>query len=156
MIQQELFERGCQVLSLFVGNPVNLRTEGDRCRAAQLALLTVLLQSRSGTGSVDDITREPWRPYPDGGKWLGPAICQLSKDKLIRSVGAKGSDRAPRRGGLLRQWEIADRDKAILRAERLRSALSFAIEAGPVAATTEPADNANAPRGNGDECNGKA
>jgi hypothetical protein len=140
MIQQTLFDAGLTVYAVFVGNPVELRSLGDRSRAAQLALLTVLLKSRSGKASTDDIVRDSSQPYGDGGKWLGPAVRKLADDGLIRHIGAERSKRAARHSGLLTVWEIADRALAKRKAARLRLSLSFHKKTGSMAATTEPAN----------------
>lgn len=146
MNQPTLFDTGSTVLSLFVGAPVEIRSSGDKGRAVQLAMLSVLLKKRKGTASANDIVRDSSRPYPDGGKWLGPAIRQLSDDGLIRLSGASRSKRASRNGGLLCEWELADRCAARIRAKRLRMALSLKVT-GPVAATTEPAEGSRTESG---------
>lgn len=85
MIQQELFDAGVSVCSLFVGSPFEMRNIADRNRAAQLALL---LKSRSGQATTDDIVRDRNKRYDGDGKWLGPKISELSRDGLIRQCGA--------------------------------------------------------------------
>ncbi|MEX1027559.1 MAG: hypothetical protein WD049_06065 [Candidatus Paceibacterota bacterium] len=146
MNQQSLFDTGATVLSVFVGDPVELRSKDDKSRAAQLALLSVLLKRRSGKATANDIVRDSSRPYPDGGKWLGPAIKQLAADGLILWCGADRSKRTSRNGGLLGEWLLADRDAAKLRVKRLRAALSFQQKTGSVAATTEPASTSSTHR----------
>lgn len=139
MIQQTLFDAGLTVCAVFVGHPVELRGVGDRSRAAQLALLTVLLKSRSGKASADDIVRDSSKAYGDGGKWLGPAIRELADDGFIRRCGADRSKRQARHSGLLTVWEIADRASVKRKVRRLRLTLLFHKKTGSVAATTEPA-----------------
>ena len=146
MNQQNLFDTGSTVCSVFVGKPVELKSKGDRSRAAQLALLSVLLKRRSGKATANDIVRDASRPYPDGGKWVGPAIKQLAADGLILWCGADRSKRTSRNGGLLGEWLLVDRDAAKLRAKRLRSALSFQQKTGSAAATTEPAKTSSTQR----------
>ncbi|MDV6031347.1 MAG: hypothetical protein F9B45_14850 [Phycisphaera sp. RhM] len=141
MMQQTLFDIGLTVCDLFVGRPIETRSAGDRCRAAQLALLTVLLKSRSGTASTDDIVRDSSKAFPGGGKWLGPAVSQLAKDGLIQSCGATRSRRTPRRKGLLSEWEIADREAAKLKVKRLKRGLTFHEKTGSAGASTEPANS---------------
>jgi hypothetical protein len=142
MIQQTLFESGLTVFSVFIGNPIELRSLGDRRRAAQLALLNVLLRSRTGTACTDDIVRDSSKAYDDGGKWLGPAIRELQDDGLIRQCGANRSKRESRNGGLLNRWEIADESAARTKVRRLRAGLSFHKKTGSIAATIEPANEA--------------
>ncbi|WP_390174076.1 hypothetical protein [Rhodopirellula sallentina] len=141
MNQQALFDAGVPVFAAFVGRPIELSTAGDKSRAAQLALLTVLLKSRSGRASTDDIVRDASKPYTDGGKWLGPAIRELVEAGLIRQCGANRSKRESRNGGLLNVWELTDVAAAKQKVKRLRAALSFTEKADPVAATTEPAES---------------
>lgn len=139
MNQQLLFDAGLTIYAVFVGNPIQLSTASDKSRAAQLALLTVLLKSRSGIASTDDIVRDSSKPYDDGGKWLGPAIRELVDDGLIRACGANRSKRESRHGGLLNLWEIDNEVAAKQKVRRLRAALSFQKKTGSMAATTEPA-----------------
>lgn len=139
MNQQLLFDAGLTVYAVFVGNPIELSRAGDKRRAAQLALLSVLLQSRSGQASTDDIVRDSSRPYDDGGKWLGPAIRELVDDGLIRPCGADQSKRQSRNGGLRHVWELVDEALAKRKVRRLRAALSFHKKTDSTAATIEPA-----------------
>ncbi|QDT10198.1 hypothetical protein [Planctomycetes bacterium K23_9] len=139
MSQQMLFDAGLTVFSVFIGNPIELTSLGDRSRAAQLALLTVLLKRRSGKATANDIVRDSSAVYPDGGKWLGPAIRQLADDGLIRLCGACRSKRTSRNSGLLSEWELIDRKAAKQRVKRLKNALSFAqTKNGSEGADSEP------------------
>ncbi|TWU33739.1 hypothetical protein [Novipirellula artificiosorum] len=156
MIQQTLFDAGLTVYSVFIGNPVELRSMGDRSRAAQLALLTVLQKSRSGKASTDDIVRDSSKAYGDGGKWLGPAVRELVNNGVIRQCGADRSKRTARHGGLLTVWEIADRALARQKAARLRRSLSFYKKTGSMAATVEPAKDSSTNPKSKESNNGQA
>lgn len=140
MTQELLFDIGLSICDLFVGHPVETRNPSDRCRAAQLALLNVLLKGRSGRASADDIVRDRGKAYGDGGKWLGRAIAQLAEDGLIRSCGTRNSRRTARNAGLLHEWEIADRKAAELKVERLKLTLIFHKKTDSAGATTESAN----------------
>lgn len=131
MIQQALFDTGLTVYSVFIGSPVELRNMNDRRRAAQLALLSALLESRDGRASTDDIVRDSNATYDDGGKWLGGAVRELSDDGLIQRCDADRSKRPARHGGLLSIWEIIDRVAVAKRIGQLRASLSFTSEATP-------------------------
>lgn len=155
MIQQHLFDVGLSVCSLFVGNPIELNSLGDRSRAAQLALLTVLLTSRSGKPTTDDIVRDSSKAYPDGGKWLGRAIAQLAEDGLIRCCGTRRSRRPARNAGLLHEWELADRKAANDKVRRIKLGLIFHKTTGSADATTEPAKSKTNTTGKG-KTNGQA
>lgn len=154
MIQQELFDAGVSVCSLFVGTPFEMRSIADRNRAAQLALLTVLLKSRSGQATTDDIVRDRNRRHDGDGKWLGPKISELSRDGLIRQCGAKRSDRKTRKGGSVWTWEIVDRQAVILKVKRLRRSLSFHQKTDSTAATAESASKTSTTK-QGETSNGK-
>lgn len=155
MMQQTLFDIGLTVCDLFVGHPIETRSAGDRCRAAQLALLTVLLKSRSGKASTDDIVRDASKAYPDGGKWLGRAIAQLAEDGLIRVCGTRRSRRPARNAGLLHEWELADREAAKLKVKRLKRGLTFHKKTDSAGATTESANSQTHTTGK-DETHGQA
>lgn len=155
MTQGLLFDIGLSVCDLFVGRPVETQNAADRCRAAQLALLSVLLKSRSGRASVDDIVKDRGKPYDDGGKWLGRAIAQLAEDGLIRSCGARNSRRHARNAGLLHEWQLADREAAELKVERLKRGLTFHEKTDSAGATTESANSDSHTKGT-DETNGQA
>ncbi|MCD0459212.1 hypothetical protein [Roseiconus lacunae] len=141
MMQQTLFDGGLAVCSMFIGQTVELSAPSDRLRAAQLALLRVLLKRRSGKASADDIVRDSSKAYPDGGRWLGGAIRQLAEDGLIRCCGAKRSKRTSRHSGLLCEWELVDRRKARQKVKRLELGLRFVKESDSTAATAEPGDS---------------
>lgn len=135
MIQQFLFETGLPVFGVFIGQPIHLHSPGDRCRAAQCALLALLLSRRSGTATTDDIVRDLNAEMPDGGKWLGVAVRELADDGLIRWHKATRSKRRARHSGLLSVWQLCNRAAARRRLSALKAALQFVNEATPSAGT---------------------
>lgn len=141
MIQQTLFDGGLTVFSAFIGNPIELRSLNDRRRAAQLALLSLLLEKPDGIGSTDDIVRDRGQQYPDNAKWLGKAINELSKDGLIEHHDAARSKRKSRNGGLLNVWRIGDRSAAIRKVALIKATLVFTNEATSPAGTDEAANS---------------
>lgn len=121
---------------VFVDMAIRIVSESDKARAAQLAILESLLGSATGRVMVDDIVRDLSQPFPDGGRWLGPAVKQLAQDGLIQAVDVTNSRRKSRNGGLSHVWCLADVKAATAKAKRLRAALEF-IQDDSAAATAE-------------------
>lgn len=96
----------------------------DRRRmATQLELLDALLRSPNRRASLGESSRTNDAAFPDRGPWRGSAIAELSRDGLIRRVGAAKSKRPSRHGTIVSLWESLDDHGCRKRANRLRDLL---------------------------------
>lgn len=103
--------------------------------AGQIALLLALLDSDTGTGTIDDSTADLSVPFGKGGKWRGSIPSGLSRKRIIKRVGVRMSDRPSRHRGFVSVWQIADRDKAKQEIQLLTNLLE-AIQKDPQPAAT--------------------
>lgn len=143
--QEYLFDPGQPVWCSFVGFDVTIEDPDDRRRALQLAMLETLINGdiQQMVVTVDDVVRSVDEPWPDGGRWAGPAIRELADDGLIVASGAVNSKRKSRHSGLTHSWTLGNSQAAEIRARLLRSALRLAPpdKSDSAAATAESQDS---------------
>ena len=90
----------------------------ERVRRDQTSFLKLAVERFPNAVSVDELPGSEAK-FPDGGKWRGPGIRELSEQGLIRATGAKRSDRPSRKMGLTSVWTIADFPKAVSALNRM-------------------------------------
>ena len=114
---RELGEAGKQV-----GMQRAADVRAEAVASGQVALLRALLDSTSGTATVDDATDDLSAKFDSGGKWRGSIPAGLARKRIIESVGVAKSDRPSRHRGYVTVWRLRDRVKARTEIERLTAA----------------------------------
>lgn len=123
-MQKDLFDVGRPICSTFTSFDVLIAKQDDKRRAFQLAMLERMLQTGRPI-TVCDVLRDLSAIWDDGGKWVGPAIRQLSADGLVSCRGVTYSRRPSRHGCPVHSWALANPQAAKRRAEQLRRSLQL-------------------------------
>ncbi|WP_417735863.1 hypothetical protein [Rosistilla oblonga] len=112
----------------------------DRVTLGRQAMLRALLQSPSGTASLDDATPpdELTSQYADGGKWRGQVIRSLIADGFAEHIGYVKTIRPAGHRRPIALLRLTDRTAAALHLCRMTAALA-AKETTPTAGTVEAA-----------------
>jgi hypothetical protein len=111
----------------------------------QIAFLSALLWSPSGTATIDDATGPVEREFSfsDGGRWRGQIVRGLSARRVIERVGFTESERPSRHLGTVAIWRLVNRDGAVAVRARLVAVRDNLLHKTPPAATDGVSDDSN-------------
>ncbi|QDS86102.1 hypothetical protein EC9_02600 [Rosistilla ulvae] len=127
----------------------------DRVTLGRLAMLRALLDSPSGTASLDDATPpdELASHYADGGKWRGQVIRSLIADDFAEHIGYVKTIRPAGHRRPIALLRLIDRQAAVLHLSSMTAAIAV-YEATPTAGTVEAANSdTSQSTGNGESSN---
>lgn len=113
----------------------------DRITQARWALAVALLQSSTGTATIDDATPagELVDAYADGGRWRGSVARAMVVEGYAEMIGTTRSVRPSRHRGYIGVLRVKDRDALLAFVKRMSA--TFEKKATPPVASDGVANN---------------